>query len=637
MGAHSMQNVRAPMLFIMLLVVTLLQSSTVTSKVEPESNILLQFKQSIANSEGISKWDPSTSPCDGDDGNWEGVLCYNGYVWGLKLENMGLMGFINVDLLSKLPYLRTLSFMNNSFNTPIPDIKKLGGLKSLYLSNNDFSGEIPDDAFSGMGYLKKVYLANNKFRGKIPSSLAKLPKLLYLRLEGNSFEGEIPDFQQKDLKVLDLSNNELEGPIPESLSNISLDAFQGNKALCGKPFDACPDDPTEQESSSGSKGDKQTSGLMIAVIVLACLLGLILLAIIIVLLRRKKPEQPILSRSPSMGNQKLMTDTTSQLERRVSEKPRRAEQGKLSFIKEDNERFDLNDLLRSSAEVLGSGTFGASYKAVISSGEAYVVKRYKHMNNVGRDEFHEHMRRLGRLRHPNLLPLVAYYYRREEKLLISNFVYNGSLAGQLHGKHSKDQPALSWGTRLKIIKGVVKGLAYLYSELPSMTVPHSHLKSSNVLLDESFEPLLSDYALLPVINLEHAQQLMVAYKSPEYAQHGRTMRKTDIWSLGFLILEILTGKFPMGYMTQGAPSTGSCKDLVSWVRTVYAEEDGMNKIYDKEMGDMTDHEGEMLKLLRIGLGCCEEDVEVRWDLKKVVEKIEEIKGKEDEIEWFPTN
>lgn len=136
------------------------------------------------------------------------------------------------------------------------------------------------------------------------------------------------------------------------------------------------------------------------------------------------------------------------------------------------------------------------------------------------------------------------------------------------GKHNENQPALNWNTRLKIIKGVVKGLAYLYSELPSMTVPHGHLKSSNMLLDESFEPLLSDYALLPVINLEHAQQLMVASKSPEYTQHNRTMRKTDIWSLGFLILEILTGKFPMGYMTQGAPSTGSGEDLVSWVRTV---------------------------------------------------------------------
>ena len=66
--------------------------------------------------------------------------------------------------------------------------------------------------------------------------------------------------------------------------------------------------------------------------------------------------------------------------------------------------------------------------------DAVVVKRYKQMNNVGREEFHEHMRRLGRLTHENLLPLVAYYYRREEKLLVSDFVENGSLASHLHGE-----------------------------------------------------------------------------------------------------------------------------------------------------------------------------------------------------------
>lgn len=117
---------------------------------------------------------------------------------------------------------------------------------------------------------------------------------------------------------------------------------------------------------------------------------------------------------------------------------RRADHGKLSFVREDIEKFDLQDLLRASAEVLGSGTFGSSYKAVVNGGQAIVVKRYRHMNNVGREEFHEHMRRLGRLKHPNLLPLVAYYHRKEEKLLVSEFVDKGSLASHLHGKFNSN-------------------------------------------------------------------------------------------------------------------------------------------------------------------------------------------------------
>ena len=111
--------------------------------------------------------------------------------------------------------------------------------------------------------------------------------------------------------------------------------------------------------------------------------------------------------------------------------------GKLTFIKEDRERFDLPDLLKAAAEILGSGCFGSSYKATLSNGNAVVVKRFKQMNNVGREEFQEHMRRLGRLSHPNLLPLVAYYYRREEKLFITDpIIPKGSLAFLLHGNFS---------------------------------------------------------------------------------------------------------------------------------------------------------------------------------------------------------
>lgn len=110
--------------------------------------------------------------------------------------------------------------------------------------------------------------------------------------------------------------------------------------------------------------------------------------------------------------------------------------GKLYFVRNGTERFELQDLLRASAEVLGSGSFGSSYKAILLSGPAMVVKRYMQMSNVGKEDFYEHMRKLGSLSHPNLLPLVAFYYKKEEKLLITDFAENGSLASHLHGKLS---------------------------------------------------------------------------------------------------------------------------------------------------------------------------------------------------------
>lgn len=105
----------------------------------------------------------------------------------------------------------------------------------------------------------------------------------------------------------------------------------------------------------------------------------------------------------------------------------------LCFVRTDRLRFDFQELLGASAEVLGSGSFGKSYKAMLSNGSSVVVKRFRQMNAAGRGEFYSHMRRLGRLSHPNLLPLVAFYYGKDDKLLVSDFVPNGSLASHLHG------------------------------------------------------------------------------------------------------------------------------------------------------------------------------------------------------------
>lgn len=158
-----------------------------------------------------------------------------------------------------------------------------------------------------------------------------------------------------------------------------------------------------------------------------------------------------------------------------------------------------------------------------------------------------------------------------------------------------------------------------------LTIPHGHLKSSNVLLNDSYEPLLTDYALVPVMNQTHASQIMVAYKSPECAERGRPSRKSDVWSFGILILEMLTGKFPANYLRQGRAGT----DLASWVNSVVREE-WTGEVFDSEMNGTKNGEGEMLKLLQIGLGCCEMDVEKRWDLRMALEKIEELIEEEND-------
>ncbi|KAJ7952084.1 putative Receptor protein kinase [Quillaja saponaria] len=624
MGARVPTLVRAPAaptisenlnLFVKIKIVVIILSCMTMSMSAFEgtdADALLNFRASLSNAKALSNWDPALNPfpCSGNRGNWVGVLCFQANIWGLQLENMGLMGRIDIDSLVALPYLRTISIMNNTFSGPFPDIKKLSKLKSVFLSYNHFTGEIPDDAFSGMNSLKKVFLSNNEFTGQIPSSLTGLPKLMVLGFDGNKFKGKIPDFQQKSLNKINVAYNELEGPIPARLSQMDPNSFEGNPRLCGPPLASCSTPLIIRKKAPILK-------IVLIVLVMALLLALIAAALIIFHLKSKQSSLQQPQKTSTSNDQNNFVVAHHQ---KVAD-GKRGEHGKLAFLRDDRERFDLQDLLRASAEILGSATFGSSYKAGVADGQTVVVKRYKKMNNVGREEFHEHMGRLGCLNHPNLLPYVAYYYRKEEKLLLSDFVENGCLASQLHGNRNLDEPGLDWPTRLRIVKGVVRGLAYLYNALPSIVAPHGHLKSSNVLLDEFFEPLLTDYALMPMINLDHAQTLMMAYKSPEYAEQGRITKKTDIWSLGILILEILTGKFPENYLSL---KHNSDADIASWVNTMIKEK-RTGEVFDEEMGGVGNSKSELLKLLKIGLSCCEVDVERRLDMKDVVEQIEELR------------
>lgn len=192
------------------------------------------------------------------------------------------------------------------------------------------------------------------------------------------------------------------------------------------------------------------------------------------------------------------------------------------------------------------------------------------------------------------------------------------------GTNSRSHSSLKWPARLRIIKGVANGLMYLYNELPSLMAPHGHLKSSNVLLDSSNNPLLGDYGLVPIVNLDDAAKHMISYKSPEFVQSGRITKKTDVWSLGILIIEILTGKFPPNFMQQGPAGKSVDTDIAAWVESVVGAEPSP-EVLDKSMTWRKQCEPEMMKLLNIGLSFCQTEVDMRPDMREAVEKIEEVK------------
>ncbi|KAL1550282.1 non-specific serine/threonine protein kinase [Salvia divinorum] len=598
---------------------------------ENAAGALLKFKTALVNADpALGDWNPSTEPCTGNTGNWAGVLCYNGYVWGLQLDSMHLQGQIDVDALSVLQSLRTLSLTDNSFQGPMPDWRKVPTLTSLYLSDNQFSGQIPDDAFSGIDSLKKVYLSDNKFSGPIPSSLAS-PRMVELGLDNNQFSGGIPPFSAGNIRVFNVSGNKLKGPIPPSLRKLDPSSFKGNSALCEGPSCEPPPDMEPNIHPLALTKDVPSSrrGLSpatIAIIIISGLLALILILLLLLLCLRWSLDDDVETPRMVMMRSEMVSPYSERRSPMTLGASPQQQATKLSFVRDNRHKFDLQDLMRASAEVLGSGSFGASYKAVLVDGEALVVKRFKQMTNLTKDDFHDHMKRLGRLKHPNLLPLVAYLYRKEEKLLVFDFVTNNSLGKHLHddGKRPEEWPKpLNWLCRLKAIKGTVRGLAYLHAELPALDAPHGHLKSSNVLLDNNYNALLMDYTLSPVVNPAQVSQALVAYKCPEYALSGRMSRKSDVWCLGILILETLTGKAVDKQLGQGRQYGA---ELARWVKGIVEEANakGAVGVFDKDMEVSAEAETEMEKLLQIGIRCCQEELDKRLDLAEAVKRIEQL-------------
>ncbi|KAI3463210.1 hypothetical protein Pfo_019873 [Paulownia fortunei] len=599
----------------------------ITSSIS-ESEALLKLKESFTNATVLDSWKPGTEPC-AENNLWIGVICDNGVVSGLRLGHLGLSGKIVVDALVSLSGLRSIGFMSNAFSGPIPDFHRIGILKALYLSRNQFSGEIPSDYFTKMEGLKKVWLSGNRFSGPVPSSLVQLSHLMELHLDENQFSGTIPPLEQPSLVSLDFSNNNLEGEIPSSMSKFSANAFKGNPGLCGGNLGkAC--DPSAKSSNGPLRNGSPGQNIVIWVLLASTLVFLLMVAGIYVLKRRQESFGLMVDDSSSFSassvgkkNIDLSKEGFGSGHRIGSIRKGSTKLGKgvgdIVMINDEKGEFGLADLMKAAAEVLGNGALGSSYKAMMASGLTVVVKRIKEMTKMGKDQFDAEMRRLGSLKHKNVLTPLAYHYRKDEKLLVYDYQPQGSLLFLLHGDCGLSHAQLNWPVRFKIVQGIARGLGYLHTELSSLDLPHGDLKSSNVLLTPEYEPLLADYGFFSLISSSQAAQALTAYKSPEAVLHHHISPKCDVYCLGVIILEILTGKFPCQYLNNGEGGT----DIVQWVRSAIAEGREAD-LFDPDIASTRSYIGEMVQLLHIGAACTESKPEQRLDITEAIRRIEGI-------------
>ncbi|CAL9749216.1 unnamed protein product [Musa acuminata subsp. burmannicoides] len=631
---------------------------------------LLALKSSI-DPHGSLPWrrESASGLCVG----WKGVkeCSPDGRVTKLVLEFLNLTGSLNRELLAPLDQLRVLSFKSNSLSGNIPDLSPLVNLKSLFLNDNQFSGRIPETV-AALHRLKVIVLSDNLLSGPIPTSLAGLPRLYALLLQDNRLTGKIPAFNQPSLSYLNFSGNNLSGEIPatRALVRFNLSSFLGNSHLCGAQIGApCtqklifPPPSLSPESSFGhvnafppflppthNKSSRRRIIGIVAGSVAGAVFLSICLALALLLACKRKLRRVVESRSIGVG----LGGRSKPAE---EDGGRRGEGGgdggggaggegakggfsweaegigKLVFCGGVGEMYSLEELLRASAETLGRGTVGSTYKAVMESGFIVTVKRLKEASRPPADEFRRRIEDLGRLRHPNLVPLRAYFHAKEERLLVYDYFPNGSLFSLIHGSRpSGSGKPLHWTSCLKIAEDVATGLLYLHQSNPPAV--HANLKPSNVLLGPDFESCLADYALIPSLLLlppasphdlaapsSSAASSSLFYRAPESRLAKPSFTPLcDVYSFGVLLLELLTGKTPFQDLVEEHGA-----DIPRWVRSVREEERNDSGEDPGSSGNEASEE-KLTALLNIAVACVAVEAEKRPPMREVLRMIREARA-----------
>ncbi|XP_031250766.1 proline-rich receptor-like protein kinase PERK5 [Pistacia vera] len=215
----------------------------------------------------------------------------------------------------------------------------------------------------------------------------------------------------------------------------------------------------------------------------------------------------------------------------------------------------------SQANLLGQGGFGYVYKGTLPNGKEVAVKSLKSGSGQGEREFKAEVEIISRVHHRHLVSLVGYCIASGQRMLVYEFLPNNTLEFHLHGKGS---PTMDWPTRLKIALGSAKGLAYLHEDCHPRII-HRDIKSSNILLDCTGEAKVADFGLakLTTDNHTHVSTRVMGtfgYLAPEYASSGKLTDKSDVFSFGVMLLELITGRRPVD------PSGAMEDSLVDWAR-----------------------------------------------------------------------
>ncbi|CAN6983039.1 unnamed protein product [Brassica oleracea var. botrytis] len=517
-------------------------------------------------------------------------------VTGSVSVNLGQLSLSNNQLSGQLPPaignftgVQKLLLDGNKFEGPIPsEVGKLQQLSKIDFSHNLFSGRIAPE-ISRCKLLTFVDLSRNELSGEIPKEITGMRILNYLNLSRNHLIGSIPGSisSMQSLTSLDFSYNNLSGLVPGTgqFSYFNYTSFLGNPDLCGPYLGPCKDGGAHQ---SHSKGPLSASMKLLLVLgLLVCSIAFAVAAIIKARSLKKASE----SRAWKLTAFQRLDFTCDDV---------------LDSLKEDN--------------IIGKGGAGIVYKGAMPNGDQVAVKRLAAMSRGSSHDhgFNAEIQTLGRIRHRHIVRLLGFCSNHETNLLVYEYMPNGSLGEVLHGKKGGH---LHWDTRYKIALEAAKGLCYLHHDCSPLIV-HRDVKSNNILLDSNFEAHVADFGLAKFLQDSGTSECMSAiagsygYIAPEYAYTLKVDEKSDVYSFGVVLLELVTGRKPVGEFGDGV-------DIVQWVRKMTdSNKDSVLKVLDPRLSSIPIHE--VTHVFYVAMLCVEEQAVERPTMREVVQILTEV-------------
>ncbi|KAG5575107.1 hypothetical protein H5410_055241 [Solanum commersonii] len=498
---------------------------------DPRVNTLLSIAKAMDYPTIFAKNWKGNDPC----ADWFGLTCSNGNITVINFQKMGLSGTISPE-------------------------------------------------FASLKLLQKIVLADNNLTGTIPEELTTLTSLT----------------------ELDVSNNQIYGKVPAFRKNLIL-KFSGNPDI-GKDKSNAPSQGSSPGGSTGSddgnaQAARKKSNRRVGIVVFSVIGGVFMLCLIgVAAFCLYKSKQKRFSRVQSPNTMvlhprhsgsdndsvKITVAGSSVSVGAVTETHTvsASEAGDVQMVEAGNMVISIQVLKNvtnnfSEDNILGRGGFGTVYKGELHDGTKIAVKRMENgiITGKGLAEFKSEIAVLTKVRHRHLVGLLGYCLDGNEKLLVYEYMPQGTLSSHLFNWAEEGLKPLEWTKRLTIALDVARGVEYLHS-LAHQSFIHRDLKPSNILLGDDMRAKVADFGLVRLApegkgSIETRIAGTFGYLAPEYAVTGRVTTKVDVFSFGVILMELITGRKALD---ESQPEESM--HLVTWFRRMHLNKDTFRKAID---------------------------------------------------------